>query len=89
MIGFDGEGVNPDIFDADVAALTGSNGEVGATMLGIPFCDTTSITSYMHHHTTASDTATTTIGATTSSLRRRTPCIGSLSRAKKYTTLSV
>ena len=43
MIGFDGEGLNPDIFDADVAALTGSNGEVGATMLGIPLCDTTSI----------------------------------------------
>ena len=43
MIGFDGEGLNPDIFDADIAALTGSNGEVGATMLGIPLCDTTSI----------------------------------------------
>ena len=43
MIGFDGEGPNPDIFDADIAALTGSNGEVGATMLGIPLCDTTSI----------------------------------------------
>ena len=43
MILFDGEGVNPDIFDADVAALTGSNGEVGTTMLGIPLCDTTSI----------------------------------------------
>jgi len=43
MIKFDGEGVNPDIFDADVAALVGSNGEVGATMLGIPLCDTTSI----------------------------------------------
>lgn len=43
MLGFDGEGLNPDIFDADIAALTGSNGEVGATMLGIPLCDTTSI----------------------------------------------
>ena len=43
MIGFDGVGLNPDIFDADIAALTGSNGEVGATMLGIPLCDTTSI----------------------------------------------
>ena len=43
MIGFDGVGHNPDIFDADIAALTGSNGEVGATMLGIPLCDTTSI----------------------------------------------
>lgn len=43
MIHFDGEGVNPDIFDADVAALTGANGEVGATMLGIPLCDSTSV----------------------------------------------
>ena len=43
MIRFDGEGVNPDLFDADIAALTGSNGEVGATMLGIPLCDTQSI----------------------------------------------
>ncbi len=43
MILFDGEGVNPDIFDADVAALTGSNGEVGATILGIPLCDSTSV----------------------------------------------
>ena len=43
MLGFDGEGLNPDIFDADIAALTGSNGEVGATMLGIPLCDTTSV----------------------------------------------
>lgn len=43
MIHFDGEGINPDIFDADVAALIGSDGEAGATMLGIPLCDTTSI----------------------------------------------
>lgn len=43
MILFDGEGVNPDIFDADVAALTGANGEVGATILGIPLCDSTSV----------------------------------------------
>ena len=43
MIRFDGEGVNPDLFDADIAALTGSNGEVGATMLGIPLCDTQSV----------------------------------------------
>ena len=40
---FDGEGVNPDLFDADIAALTGADGEVGATMLGIPLCDTTSL----------------------------------------------
>lgn len=43
MTTFDGEGVNPDLFDADIAALTGSDGEVGATMLGIPLCDTTSL----------------------------------------------
>ncbi len=43
MITFDGEGVNPDLFDADIAALTGTDGEVGATMLGIPLCDTTSL----------------------------------------------
>ena len=43
MTTFDGEGVNPDLFDADIAALTGSDGEVGATILGIPLCDTTSL----------------------------------------------
>lgn len=43
MTTFDGEGVNPDLFDADIAALTGSDGEVGTTMLGIPLCDTTSL----------------------------------------------
>ena len=43
MIRFDGEGVNPDLYDADIAALTGSNGEVGATMLGIPICDSQSV----------------------------------------------
>lgn len=43
MFSFDGEGVNPDLFDADIAALTGSNGEMGATMLGIPICDTQSV----------------------------------------------
>lgn len=43
MTTFDGEGLNPDIYDADVAALTGADGEVGATMLGIPLCDTTSL----------------------------------------------
>lgn len=43
MTTFDGEGVNPDLFDADIAALTGTDGEVGATMLGIPLCDTTSL----------------------------------------------
>ena len=43
MTTFDGEGVNPDLFDADIAALTGADGEVGATMLGIPLCDTTSL----------------------------------------------
>ncbi|MEE0864612.1 MAG: DUF4956 domain-containing protein [Alistipes sp.] len=43
MTTFDGEGLNPDIYDADIAALMGADGEVGATMLGIPLCDTTSL----------------------------------------------
>ena len=43
MIQSDELGLNPDLYDADIAALTGSNGEVGATMLGIPICDTQSI----------------------------------------------
>ena len=43
MIQSDEQGFNPDLYDADIAALTGSNGEVGATMLGIPLCDTQSI----------------------------------------------
>ena len=43
MIQFDEQGLNPDLFDADIAALTGANGQSTATMLGIPLCDTQSI----------------------------------------------
>ena len=43
MIGFDSQITEPDMYDAEIAALMGNDGEVGATMLGIPLCDTTSI----------------------------------------------
>ena len=43
MIKFDNPLGNPDLFDAEIAALTGSNQEVGATFLGIPLCDTISV----------------------------------------------
>ena len=43
MFGFGPEGVNPDLFDADIAALTNSNGETANTILGIPVCDTQSV----------------------------------------------
>ena len=43
MIGFDENGLDPDLFDAEIAALTGSDGSVGATFLGIPLCDTQSL----------------------------------------------
>ena len=43
MINFEYNGIDPDIYDAEIAALTGSNGEVGATLLGIPLCDSISV----------------------------------------------
>ena len=43
MINFENNGIDPDIYDAEIAALTGSNGEVGATLLGIPLCDSISV----------------------------------------------
>ena len=43
MFGFDPEGVNPDLYDADIAALTNTSGESVNTLLGIPLCDTQSV----------------------------------------------
>ena len=43
MIGFDNPMMDPDIFDAEIAALTGAGGEVGATFLGIALCDSVSV----------------------------------------------
>jgi hypothetical protein len=43
MFNFDDEGVNPDLFDADIAAITNANGQTASTMLGIPICDTQSV----------------------------------------------
>ena len=43
MIKFDNPMGDPDLFDAEIAALTGVDQEVGATFLGIPLCDTISV----------------------------------------------
>ncbi|MBR4844071.1 MAG: DUF4956 domain-containing protein [Alistipes sp.] len=43
MIRFDNLLGNPDLYDAEIAALTGTNQEVGATFLGIPLCDSISV----------------------------------------------
>ena len=43
MINFENNGIDPDIYDAEIAALTGSSGDVGATLLGIPLCDSISV----------------------------------------------
>ena len=43
MVRFDDLMGNPDLYDAEIAALTGSNQEVGATFLGIPLCDSISV----------------------------------------------
>ena len=43
MFGFDDEGVNPDLFDADIAAITNASGETACTIFGIPVCDTQSV----------------------------------------------
>lgn len=43
MFRFDDEGVNPDLFDADIAAITNASGETAYTILGIPVCDTQSV----------------------------------------------
>lgn len=43
MIRFDSEGLDPDLFDAEIAALSGADADMGATFLGIPLCDTISV----------------------------------------------
>ena len=43
MVLFDSILGNPEIYDAEIAALTGANQEVGATFLGIPLCDSISV----------------------------------------------
>ena len=43
MVLFDSLLSDPELYDADIAALTGSNHEVGASFLGIPLCDTISV----------------------------------------------
>lgn len=43
MIRFDSEGLDPDLFDPEIAALSGADADMGATFLGIPLCDTTSV----------------------------------------------
>ena len=43
MIRFDNEGLDPDIFDPEIAALSGAEADMGATFLGIPLCDTMSV----------------------------------------------
>jgi hypothetical protein len=43
MLGFDNPMTNPDLYDAEIAALTGVDQSVGATFLGIPICDSISV----------------------------------------------
>lgn len=43
MLGFDNPITNPDLYDAEIAALTGVDQSVGATFLGIPICDSISV----------------------------------------------
>ena len=43
MIKFDNPIGDPDLFDAEIAALTGVDQQVGATFLGIPLCDSISV----------------------------------------------
>ena len=43
MVRFDNLLGDPDLYDAEIAALTGANQEVGATFLGIPLCDSISV----------------------------------------------
>lgn len=43
MIRFDDTGIDPDLYDAEIAALAGAEGDMGATFLGIPLCDTMSV----------------------------------------------
>lgn len=43
MIRFDNEALDPDLFDAEIAALSGADADMGATFLGIPLCDTMSV----------------------------------------------
>ena len=43
MFGFDNPTVDPDLYDAEIAALTGVDQSVGATFLGIPLCDAISV----------------------------------------------
>lgn len=43
MFGFNNPTVDPDLYDAEIAALTGMDQSVGATFLGIPVCDAVSV----------------------------------------------
>jgi hypothetical protein len=43
MFGFNNPTVDPDLYDAEIAALTGLDQSVGATFLGIPICDAVSV----------------------------------------------
>ena len=43
MLGFDNPITNPDLYDAEIAALTSVDQSVGATFLGIPICDSISV----------------------------------------------
>ena len=43
MLGFDNPITNSDLYDAEIAALTGVDQSVGATFLGIPICDSISV----------------------------------------------
>lgn len=43
MFGFNNPTVDPDLYDAEIAALTGVDQSVGATFLGIPLCDSVSV----------------------------------------------
>lgn len=43
MIRFDNEGLNPDMYDPEIAALAGADADIGTTFLGIPLCDTMSV----------------------------------------------
>lgn len=43
MLQFDREGLDPDMYDLEIAQLTDATGSVGGTFLGIPLCDTTSL----------------------------------------------
>ena len=43
MFGINNPIIDPDLYDAEIAALTGVDQSVGATFLGIPLCDAVSV----------------------------------------------